>query len=349
MKIYKNLFTQIISLDNLFAAWKEFRLGKGQKMDVALFEFNLEQNIFNLWHDLKDKKYCHGSYTGFYINDPKRRHIHKATVRDRILHHAVFAILNPIYNRDFISDSFSCRIGKGNHRGFAAAETMIRASSHNFTSPCFVLKCDVKQFFATVDHQIMLDILKEKIVDPDTIWLLKNIIDSFPGGSDNLFNSRGVPIGNLTSQLFANIYLNELDKFLKHQLKIKCYARYTDDFIIVSNDRIYLDKLVNKIREFLDTKLKLQLHPNKISISPYRRGLDFLGYITLPHYRLLRPKTKRRIFRKLKYRIKEYHDGLITEEMAEKSLQSYLGVLSHANAYKLTQDLKNQFWFWLKN
>ncbi|MFA5024377.1 MAG: reverse transcriptase/maturase family protein [Patescibacteria group bacterium] len=348
MKIYKNLFAEIISSDNLFASWTEFRRGKGRKEDVAAFEFELEQNIFKLQRELTDKTYCHGAYTSFYINDPKRRHIHKATVPDRVLHHAIFRILNPIYDQILIPDSFSCRLDKGTHRGVNAAERMIRTESRNYIRLCYILKCDVKQFFASVDHQILLMILKKKIKDTDTFCLLEKVIKSFPGGQDNLFSQRGLPIGNLTSQLFANIYLNELDQFVKRELKIKHYARYTDDFIIISQDKLFLEEIIPLIKEFLKAKLKLEIHPNKISISPYHRGLDFLGYITLPHYRLLRKRTKRRICRKLRERVSEFKTGAISEEDLNRSLQSFLGVLSHANAHKLTQDLKNKFWFWLK-
>lgn len=160
-------------------------------------------------------------------------------------------------------------------------------------------------------------------------------------------NRKGIPIGNLTSQLFANIYLNELDYFIKHDLRVKYYARYTDDFVIVSDNENYLKLLIPQIKNFLKNKLKLELHPNKISIKKYTQGIDYLGYIALPKYMLVRTKTKRRIFSKLKKRVKEFKSGLIEEITLKQSLNSYLGVLSHANCHKLEQDLLNQFWFWM--
>lgn len=178
--------------------------------------------------------------------------------------------------------------------------------------------------------------------------LIKEIIESFSSNQSDLFKKRGLPIGNLTSQLFANIYLNELDQFLKHELKIKNYLRYTDDFIMVANDKKYLRKILKPIKEFLEQKLFLKIHPHKIVSRKFYQGVDFLGYVVLPHYRLIRNKTEQRIFRKLKNRIKEYKNGKINQQTLEQSLQSYLGVLSHANTYKLSQNLKNQFWFWLK-
>lgn len=231
MKTYSNIFDSIASPENLFSAWEEFRKGKQQKLDVQQFEFDLEKNLFQLHLDLKDKMYRHGPYEGFYICDPKPRHIHKATVRDRVLHHAVFKVLNPIFEPTFISNSFSCRIGKGTHKGVEVLEKMMRKIARNGTRLCYVLKCDIKKFFDSVDHRVLLSILSRKIKDENTMWLLKEIIESFP---------KGLPIGNLTSQIFANIYMDEFDQFVKHELKIKYYARYTDDFAIASDNEYTL-------------------------------------------------------------------------------------------------------------
>ncbi|MBI4065824.1 RNA-directed DNA polymerase [Candidatus Kaiserbacteria bacterium] len=159
---------------------------------------------------------------------------------------------------------------------------------------------------------------------------------------------KGVPIGNLTSQLFANIYMNELDKFIKHELRVKYYARYTDDFVIVSEDQAYLQNLIPKIEEFLHTQLMLSLHPNKVSIRKYRHGADFLGYVTLPRHIRVRRNTERRVFRKLRERVKGFKAGFVTKKSLLASFNSYLGVLSHADAHEVAQELKNNFWFWLK-
>jgi len=347
MKIYRHVFEKIISLESLFSAWNGFRKDKKNKKDILIFEWQLEQNIFQLHQDLKNQTYRHGPYTSFHITDPKQRHIHKATVRDRVLHHAIFAVLNPIFEPTFISHSYSCRINKGTHRGVDYLANILRKVSFNYRGPCFILKCDISKFFASVDHGILLNIISKRIKDDGAMWLIKEIIGSFYSDQSNLFNKKGLPIGNLTSQLFANIYLNEFDQFVKHELRIKDYLRYTDDFIVVSNNEEYLKKMLKSIKKFLEQKLQLKLHPDKISIKRFRRGVDFLGYIILPFYRLIRTKTKQRIFRKLKGRIKEYKNGTINQQTLGQSLQSYLGVLSHANTYELSQNLKNQFWFWL--
>ena len=179
MKSYADIFDKIISIENLFSAWDEFYKDKKQKEDVQHFEFELEQHIFQLHRDLKSKKYKHGPYTDFYIQDPKQRHIHKALVRDRVLHHAVFKILNPIFEPTFISNSFSCRVGYGTHKGVKVLEGILRKISKNGTAPCFGLKCDIQKFFDSVDHVILFAILKRRIKDSNVLWLLNEIIESY--------------------------------------------------------------------------------------------------------------------------------------------------------------------------
>lgn len=347
MKIYKNVFDKIISPESLFSAWDKFKKGKQKKPDVRQFEWRLEENIFQLHRDLKYHKYRHGAYISFYIHDPKRRHISKATVRDRVLHQAIFNALNPIFEPTFISHSFSCRIGKGTHKGINTLDRMTRQVSNNYSKPCFVLKCDIRKFFETVDHAILLRIIRRRIKDSNVSWLLETIIESFISRYSNLFKRKGLPIGNLTSQLFANIYLNEFDYFVKQESKIKRYVRYTDDFAIVAENRFYLESLIPVIRSFLSEKLCLELHPKKVGIRKFSQGIDFLGYVILPYHRVLRTGTKQRMFRKLKERARDYKNGTISEQTLRQSLQSYLGVLSHADAHRIGNRLKNQFWFWL--
>jgi len=345
MKIYKNVFEDIISLENLFSAWDKFKKDKQKKRDVQLFEWKLEENIFKLHRDLKYRRYKHGAYTSFYINDPKQRHIHKANVRDRVLHHAVSTVLNSIFDPTFISNSFSCRVGKGTHKGLNVLAKMIKQVSGNYFKPCFILKCDVKKFFETIDHRILLNIISKRIKDNDAMWLLEKIIESLASKYSTIFKRKGIPIGNLTSQLFANIYLNEFDQFVKHKLRVKHYIRYTDDFIIVAKEKSYLEDLIFPIYSFLLNKLILKLHPRKIIIHKLHQGADFLGYVLLPHYRLIRTKTKQRIIRKLEERVKGYRNGLISKQTLNQSFQSYLGVLSHASSHKFRKKLENQFSF----
>jgi len=347
MKIYKDLYWLIISPAALFRAWNVFKEDKKNKLDVMDFELNLEENIFDLYRNLKNGTYKHGPYKGFWIHDPKLRRIHKATVRDRVLHHAIFNVLNPIFEPTFIPNSFSCRIGKGTHKGMKKVAEMLRIVSQNNTRQCYALKCDIRKFFDSIDHDILIKIISKRIKDGKVMILMREIIESYVASRPNLFERRGVPIGNLTSQIFANIYMNEFDQFAKQALKIKSYARYTDDFIVVSTDKVYLENLIVKIQEFLRIKLYLELHPKKVTITKHIRGVDFLGYVILPKHIKLRTKTKRKIPKKIQQMVERYKQGKITELTLYSSLQSYLGVLSHANAYNLSQEIQNKFWFWL--
>ncbi len=328
-------------------AWDRFKKGKTKKKDIAMFEWNLEQNIFKLHRDLKNKTYYHSPYHSFSISDPKPRNIHKSSVRDRVLHHAIFQILYPIFEAGFINASFSCRKGYGTHFGVRFLHETIRKVTSNGKIACYALKCDVKKFFDTIDHETLLSIFKKKVKDENAILLLEKVISSFK--SDYLSDGckRGVPIGNLTSQLFANVYMNELDQYFKQKLKIKYYMRYTDDFIVISESKKFLENLIPQIIKFLGEKLYLKIHEEKTIIKKVNQGIDFLGYIVFPHHRLLRTKTKKRILRKLRKRVIEYKNGIISRMTLEQSLQSYLGVLSHANTYNFENELKNKFWFWL--
>ncbi|OGZ33312.1 MAG: hypothetical protein A2174_01060 [Candidatus Portnoybacteria bacterium RBG_13_41_18] len=295
------LFEEIISLENLFAAWQEFCRGKKKKLDVLEFELNLEDNLFGLHYELRDKIYQHSYYTAFSICDPKPRRIHKACVRDRVLHHAVFRVLYPIFDKSFIFDSYSCRLEKGTHKAVNRLAMFCRRLSQNNTQNIIVLKCDVKKFFDSIDQNILLELTGRKFEDGNTMRLIEKIVESFaksPG--------KGLPLGNVTSQLFANIYLNELDWFIKHILHIKYYLRYCDDFVILGENEKYLRELILPISGFLEQRLKLTLHPDKIVIRKYHQGIDFLGYVILPHYRVLRTKTENRIIKKNKNKLQEF-------------------------------------------
>ena len=302
------------SLENLFLAWSEFKRGKRKRLDVQDFEFNLEDNLFQLHSELKNKTYYHGSYTPFYVTDPKLRHIHKATVRDRVLHQAVFRALYPIFDKNFIDDSYSCRIDKGTHAAVNRLEVFSRRLSRNHNCGIFVLKCDIKKFFDSVDQNILTELIRKKITDENTPWLISKVIKSF---------AQGLPLGNVTSQLFANIYLNELDQFVKHKLKIKYYIRYCDDFVVLGEGSKCLLGYTDRISYFLRENLRLSLHPDKIIIRKYRQGIDFLGYVVLPGHRVLRTKTKKRLLRRV----------------SNINLPSYLGVLGHCSGYKIKQKI----------
>ena len=232
MKIQlRHNFEDIISSDNLLEAWKEFIRGKRNKLDVQEFSLKLMDNLFILHEDLNSGKYKHGGYKAFNISDPKPRNIHKASVRDRLLHHAIYRILYPFFDKIFISDSYSCRIKKGTHKALNRFRAFAYTVSSNHTRTCWILKCDIRKFFASIDHIVLQNILKKYITDADILWMLDQLINSF-NTKDKI--DVGLPLGNLTSQLFVNIYMNEFDQFVKHSLKAKYYIRYADDFIYFS-------------------------------------------------------------------------------------------------------------------
>lgn len=330
------IFGEIISLENLFSAWNEFKKGKEKKIDVQKFAFDLEENIFNLHNQLAGNKYQHSNYTSFYLCDPKLRHIHKAEVRDRVLHHAIVKRIDPIFEREFIFDSYSSRKKKGTHEAIKRLKSFAWQLSQNNTKIVWILKCDIRKFFDSVDHEILIDIIKEKIGNGETANLIENIIRSF-----KTEQGKSIPLGNLTSQLFSNIYLNEFDQFIKRKLQIKYYVRYADDFIVLSRDKAYLENLIPKIDGFLQDNLKLRLHSKKVFVRQWRQGVDFLGYVIYPHHIILRTKTKRRIFKKIVVKRHRLKNGLITEESFNQSIQSYLGVLKHCSSFKLRQDILN--------
>ena len=326
----------MVSIENLFLAWREFRRCKRKRLDVQQFEFNLEDNLFQLQYELKTKIYQHSHYTPFCIQDPKLRRIHKACVRDRVLHQAIFRVLYPIFDQGFVFDSYSCRLDKGTHRAVNRLEKFSCKLSKNNHRNIFALKCDVRKFFDSIDQGILLKLIKKKIQDENALWLIKKIIKSFEKE-----NNKGLPLGNVTSQLFSNIYLNELDQFIKHKLRIKHYLRYCDDFVILGGNKEDLAELVYLINNFLKEKLKLNLHLNKIIIKKYHQGIDFLGYVVLPHYRVLRTKTKQRILKKTRNRYYDLQNGFISEKLFNQSLQSYLGVLKHCKGHEIEKKLFN--------
>src|SRR3989344_1689624 len=293
MKIeFCHSFEEIISLENLLESWKEFLRGKRKRKDVQEFSLSLMDNIIQLYQELANHTYNHGSYQAFRINDPKPRQIHKSLVRDRLLHHAVYRILYRFFDPTFITDSFSCRLKKGTHKALDRFRRFGYIVSKNNTQTCWTLKCDIRKFFENIDHNILIKILERHIKDKNSIWLLGNIIESFhskPG--------KGLPLGNLTSQLFVNIYMNELDQFMKHYMKAKFYIRYADDFVVLSHDKSWLQEILPKVANFLSENLKLELHPDKISIRTLASGIDFLGWVHFPDHRVLRTSTKRRMIK----------------------------------------------------
>ncbi len=332
-------FEDIVSVENLLSAWREFECGKKSRKDVQDFSMHLMDNIFSLHHDLLNHTYKHGGYQAFKINDPKPRDIHKAPVRDRLLHHAIYRILYPFFDKTFTADSFSCRFEKGTHKSIKRFREFANKVSKNNTRTCWILKCDIRKFFANIDHEILTKILREHISDENIMDLLENVIGSFSANK----NGVGLPLGNLTSQLFVNIYMNRFDQFAKHKLKSKFYIRYADDFVFFSEDKKVLEEKVILVGEFLEKELRLQLHPNKVFIKTLSSGVDFLGMVNFPDHRILRENTKRRMLKKLDGKRDDLHNDLIDEKAFNQSLQSYLGMLKHCKGWKIQNFIKSKY------
>ncbi len=328
------------SLSHLFHSWNHFKRGKHKRKDIQDFERHLEDQIFNLQDDLVTLRYRHDRYDQFYVNDPKQRQISKATVKDRLVHQAVYSIMSEVFDKKFIFHSLSSRIGKGTHKGVAYLQRMIRKVSANGTRHCYSLKMDVKRFFDSIDHKILKNLIRKNIHDERALKIIDIIIDSF----HVKIRGKGIPLGNVTSQLFANIYLHELDMFIKHTLRERYYLRYCDDFIILSSDEHYLRCVIADTGEFLSKHLQLELHPKKIILRKLSTGVDFIGYIFFAHHTLLRSCTKKRMYKRLKTTYEHLLNNQIECFAMDQQLQSYLGILSHANQFTLSQALKNAYW-----
>jgi retron-type reverse transcriptase len=320
-------YEDIISLENLFTAWQEFSAGKKKKPDVKGFGTLLTNNILQLHDELANFTYVHGNYEAFNISDPKPRNIHKATVRDRVLHHAIYRKLYPFFDRVFISNSYSCRNDKGTHKAINCFSKFCLLVGKNNTKTVWILKCDIRKFFASIDHAILGEILRRHIKDSGILWLINQVVKSFHTTREGV----GLPLGNLTSQLFVNIYMHEFDMFMKQELREKYYIRYADDFVVLSDNKIHLETILPLMEKFLSEKLKLSLHEHKVYIKAYSSGVDFLGWVHFPHHRQIRTATKRKLVRKL--------SGYPKPE----TISSYRGLLGHGNTYKVKK------YIWVKN
>lgn len=308
-----------ITLENLLRAWRKFSKGKRTDTEVARFELNLEEQIFYLHKRLVNGTWKNDSYICRRIADPKPRLIHIASVRDRVLFQVVYQELYQIFDKAFIYDSYASRECKGTHAGVNRFEVFARKISVNYTKPAFVLKCDIRKFFDSIDHAILFSLISRKITNKKFLALIRTIIESFETSPH-----KGLPLGNVTSQIFANIYLNELDQFVKHTLKARHYIRYCDDFVILDESKSTLETLTGHIRTFLRGHLFLELHPHKVTIRKLQQGTDFLGYVSLPHYRVLRTRTKKRMLKRVN----------------ENNLPSYLGLLKHCRGKILMDKIK---------
>ena len=345
MKTYKHLYEQVTSFPNLHLAFKRAARGKRKKGDVAAFEYDLEKNLLALQQELIAETYQPGSYFNFRIHDPKPRLISAAPFRDRIVHHVLCQVIEPIWERRFIFDTYACRVGKGTH----AALDRVTEFSRRFP---YVLKCDIEHFFPNIDHASLYSEFSRLIADPATLRLCKKILDSgagvhaasreqrlFPG--DDLFalsRPLGLPIGNLTSQFWANVYLNPLDQFVKQALKCQGYCRYVDDFLLFSTSKGELHSWRSAIIAFLST-LRLTLHEPQASVFPVSTGIPFLGWRVYPHYRRLKRSNGVAFRRRFVRMQRKLAVGKLSHEQVNASLQSWVAHVAHGNTWRLRGSL----------
>ncbi len=324
MKRYGNIFDKICSFDNLLLAAKNAQKGKRFKASTGRFNLDLENELIKLQHELLWQTYKMGAYRQFYIYDPKKRLISAAPYRDRVVQHALCNIIEPIFDDILIYDSYACRKDKGSHKAVDRYTEFSRLNK-------YVLKCDVKSYFASIDHDILYGFILRKIKDTRALQLIRSIIDSVA--------SPGIPIGNLTSQTFANLYLNELDHYIKEILKCRYYIRYMDDMVIFANDKNELTVLKESIRSYLK-KMKLDLHENKSQIYLARKGVGFLGYKIYPTHRLVKKQNIKRFNKRMKKYLGSLKIGLIGKAKTIQSVRSWLGYAVHADTCNLSNQIK---------
>lgn len=349
-------------LTDVFKAYYDARENKRNTYSQLRFEMNLEENLMELYHEIEERRYRVGRSICFITNVPVKREIFAADFRDRVVHHLLCNYVGPLFERTFITDSYSCRKGMGTHFGIGRLEHHIRSCSNNFQWKCYLLKLDIQGYFMNINRQTLYDIISQKLdrfagrracgcktwaqlLDFDLIrFLAREIVFNDPTKncevrgnqrqwvglppSKSLFHtpeSCGLPIGNLTSQLFSNVYLSKLDDFVKRKLRVKHYGRYVDDFYIVGSDRFRLMQLVPIIRNFLREELGLNLHPDKIYLQEVTKGINFLGTNIKPYRRYLVNKTKRRINRQMR------SVGHRPPRLMIATINSYLGYMQHLN------------------
>ena len=346
--MYKNIY----EFQNILNAYQKARKCKRYNRNIVDYGFYLESNVLKLKWELESESYSPSSYICFTVYDPKVRKVAAPAFRDRVLQHSLVSQIEPLFEKQFIYDSYACRKGRGTHFGMGRVKKFLQAarSLYGAQTPIYYLSMDIEKYFASVSWEILISIINKTVQCGKTKTLIEKIISthrcfdvngnpiSSPFDIVHPEERRGLPIGNLTSQLFANVYLNKLDHFVKETLRIRWYARYMDDFLIIHPDKEYLKRIRDLIDAFLNRELKLKLHPKKIIIQNVKQGLPFVGYLIFYDHVLVRGKTLIRMRRRLKKRRGESRDNKNSEKL-ESAISALRGHLQHANAYGLSKNL----------
>lgn len=333
----RNLWQELCSYDNLLLAFKKARKHKTLKDYVIFFEKKLKNNLLMLRSELLLHCYSPKPLINFIIRDPKTRKISKSNFRDRIIHHALCNIIEPIFERSFIFDSYANRLGKGTLKAIERLNDFKRKVSKNNTLPCYMLKADIRRYFETVNHKVLMKVISKKIKDKRILWLIKKII------SNSSYEQKGMPLGNLTSQFFANVYLNELDQFVKHKFKAKYYIRYVDDFVILHQNPKSLKIYKEKIMSFLETNLLISLHQDKSKVIKLGNKFTFLGYRIFHYHRLLKKQNIIKFKKNLEHLKVKYYSKIIDYDKLYDSLEGWIACVMSANTFKLRRRILSDF------
>ncbi len=345
MKTWKHLYTDFCSYENLYHAFRKARKGKRQRSAVAAFEQNLENELWLLHQPLVTQQYRPGRYRHFTIYEAKPRRISAAPFRDRVVHHALCNVLEPIWEPRFIHDSYACRVGKGSHAALDRAQSFMRRYR-------YVLQCDIVQFFPSIDHQVLYTLLANKVADKPLRRLIWQLIKSGRGIHDHRYQMvwfegddllsqcrpRGLPIGNQTSQFWSNVYLNELDQFVKRELHCPAYLRYCDDFLLFSNDKQQLHDWHQRLNRKL-ADLRLIVHPHRTSVHPVERGTPFLGLTLYPQRRRLARSNVIRFRRRFKVGINDLATGKQSREQLDALVNGWVAHAAHADSWQLRRSI----------
>ncbi len=332
-----DLWQSLCSYNNLFLAYKNARKRKTEKAYVFEFEKDLEHNLLMLRSELLLHSYSPKPLVNFIIRDPKTRKISKSAFRDRIVHHALCNVIAPIFESHFIHDSYANRLGKGTSKAIERFDFFKRKASRNNTLRCYILKADIQKYFENVNHGVLLFIIQKRIADKRVLWLIKKIL------ANNSFHHQGMPLGNLTSQFFANVYLNELDQFVKHSLKAKYYLRYVDDFVIFHPDKEVLNEYKKKISVYLKDTLLLDLHPEKSKIILLGERITFLGLRVFYFHKLLKKQNLKKFRNKFTNLQQQFYNSHIDYDVLYGALEGWIAYSKFGETYKLRTAITSEF------
>lgn len=341
MKTCSGLYPKVWEFENLYLAWRKARKGKRRREQAAAFERVQEEELLNLQEELRGFTYQPGEYHSFYIHDPKKRLISAAPFRDRVVHHALYRVMEPIWERRFIHDTYANRVGKGTHRALDRTTEFARRYQ-------YVLQCDVKQFFPSIDLTLLRAEFARRIRDEGLLWLCDKILASgegvlaeeyemtwFPG--DDLFSCqrpRGLPIGNLTSQFWANVYLNDFDHFVKRELKCPAYVRYVDDFLLFADDTLSLHNWRRAILGNM-ARMRLSLHEERAQVFPCAAGIPFLGFRLYPDHRRVKSRKVIHFRRRLRRGLAEYARGKMPFPKMQACIQGWVNHVRQGDTWGL--------------